>query len=814
MTHTAVTEQRLEMRHAGFEPVPLLGKAPTLKGWQKVCQETTDHTITNWECALPALTNTGCLTRLMPALDLDITNPEAAEACETWVRKLYEDWGVVLVRIGKAPKRAIVFRTERPFAKITVNLIAPNGDKTQRIELLCDGQQLVMFGRHPDTGKDYGWHGGVPGKDVALADLPVINEKEAQELVTALADMLCRDFGYSIANVTNGHHGPANGAAGAAGDWSPKAWAELVQTIQTGSAGLHDAIRDLAAKCVQKGMGRDATVEMLWELMDQSAGAHDKRWQDYRDDIPRAVDSAFGKGYHHQPTYNAAGFGWDEPDDSVLQDRRGELPELPLDLVPPRLRRWLCEAARNTGTTPTHVFMPAIGIAGGLIGVARIVRVTPSFFQPMAIWAMTVAPSGGGKTPGLLASKGHLDRVARELSAKNDEEKKTHDEKEAKAKALLARWQSAIKAADKAGEAHPPMPADARSPGTFVPLAIYVTDATIERITSLLTRRPHGLTLVMDELAGLFANFGRYSHGSDVEFWLAAHNGSGHRVDRMSRESIYVPHLMVGIVGGTQPDVIATTFDGPANGLSARFMYAYPSEPDYVPLSEITGDRSAVFARGIRRLVTLTMEREEAGEDIVPVEVPLSRHGRAELEHLRKAQHEQRPYLAAHELEWWCKADMHAIRLAGVLAYLDWALSEDLPAGGRFDEYYQLDPPPPPEPVEITGEQMAIAVRLVTEFFWPHARAVMRHIGAPTRSDRNIVLRYMQAELRAGNTMVSQRTIQREVLGQRLDSNTLAELLDEIATTGWARRHIPPAKPGRPALLWEVNPRLRNALCR
>ncbi len=46
-------------------------------------------------------------------------------------------------RIGKAPKRAIPFRTADPFAKITVNLIAANGSTGEKIEFMCTGQQVV-----------------------------------------------------------------------------------------------------------------------------------------------------------------------------------------------------------------------------------------------------------------------------------------------------------------------------------------------------------------------------------------------------------------------------------------------------------------------------------------------------------------------------------------------------------------------------------------------------------------------------------------------------------------------------------------------
>ena len=55
------TELRLRLRHAGYEPVPLIGKAPKFDNWQKIAQDSTDFTIINWETTFPAFENTGGL---------------------------------------------------------------------------------------------------------------------------------------------------------------------------------------------------------------------------------------------------------------------------------------------------------------------------------------------------------------------------------------------------------------------------------------------------------------------------------------------------------------------------------------------------------------------------------------------------------------------------------------------------------------------------------------------------------------------------------------------------------------------------------
>ena len=84
------------------------------------------------------------------------------------------------------------------------------------------------------------------------------------------------------------------------------------------------------------------------------------------------------------------------------------------------------------------------------------------------------------------------------------------------------------------------------------------------------------MLLIGDELAGLFLNMSRYSNGSDREFWLEAWNGGSYVVERMSREPIMVDHLLVGVVGGLQPDKLARSFSGDHDGLYARVLFAGP----------------------------------------------------------------------------------------------------------------------------------------------------------------------------------------------------------------------------------------------
>jgi putative DNA primase/helicase len=277
---TPTTALRHQLCAAGYVPLPLIGKRPVLKDWQKRT-DASPGDVDIWEGLYPAATNTGALTRLMPTFDIDITNPDAAEAVEGMVRERFEERGHIPCRVGKAPKRAIPFRTNTPFPKITGAIIAPDGSADQKIEFLCDGQQVVLAGIHPDTGKPYAWHYGTPGP-VRLDDLAYISADEAKVLVDDAIELLVRDHGYSRPpDKTQG-----NGAAG-----TPEHWADLLANIAAGRE-LHDSIVSLAAKLILSGMDDRAAANFLRAALENSAAPRDERYQARLKEIGAAVGSA------------------------------------------------------------------------------------------------------------------------------------------------------------------------------------------------------------------------------------------------------------------------------------------------------------------------------------------------------------------------------------------------------------------------------------------------------------------------------------------------------------------------------------------
>ena len=97
------------------------------------------------------------------AVDIDIMDPGLALEIERLARERLGDTSAL--RIGRAPKRLLVYRSAEPFA----------GIRRAPIEVLGLGQQFVAHAIHPDTGQPYAW----PEESLAdldIGDLPVIDD--------------------------------------------------------------------------------------------------------------------------------------------------------------------------------------------------------------------------------------------------------------------------------------------------------------------------------------------------------------------------------------------------------------------------------------------------------------------------------------------------------------------------------------------------------------------------------------------------------------------------------------------------------------
>ncbi len=202
--------------------------------------------------------------------------------------------------------------------------------------------------------------------------------------------------------------------------------------------------------------------------------------------------------------------GWDDPDWTLLDDRRGELPDFPVDVLTPAWQEWLLRASHGAGVRPEHVAVPLIGVASSLIGTARRVHATPKWSEPMTLWTCVVAASGDRKTSGLNVIVQALDLIDKTASVAISAKRLAHETLAQKAIEAKKQWKQDREAALKASPPREPpsMPTDAVGPGHFIEPRLYATDPTIERLAALLQARPRGMVLIRDELGRAFRQYG------------------------------------------------------------------------------------------------------------------------------------------------------------------------------------------------------------------------------------------------------------------------------------------------------------------
>lgn len=118
-----------------------------------------------------------------------------------------------------------------------------------------------------------------------------------------------------------------------------------------------------------------------------------------------------------------------------------------------------------------------------------------------------------------------------------------------------------------------------KPPPPVKPPRCIINDATSEKVAEILSRDPSGSLMVHDELAGWLDGFERYASGqSPRAFYLSCWNGGTFLKDRVGKGTrdlnaeIRVDNLALSILGGIQPDRLATFRDLTSDGLLQRLL--------------------------------------------------------------------------------------------------------------------------------------------------------------------------------------------------------------------------------------------------
>lgn len=141
--------------------------------------------------------NVGLRTDRFPAVDIDCTDEALARLIrEMTVARL----GAAPARTGKPPKTLLLYRTAEPFGRM--RLWIQRGDVSHLVEILGAGQQCVVHGTHPGTGRAYQWDTDL--RFLTPAALPAIDREAADAFLGELADALDLLGGWQLSREGDG----------------------------------------------------------------------------------------------------------------------------------------------------------------------------------------------------------------------------------------------------------------------------------------------------------------------------------------------------------------------------------------------------------------------------------------------------------------------------------------------------------------------------------------------------------------------------------------------------------------------------------
>lgn len=174
------------------------GKVPGLKGrdgwhgfdWRH--HVTTEADASRWD---GDGANVGLRAGHFPGLDIDVTDERLASLIRAVAER---HLGIAPVRIGRAPKMLLVYRLapgQEPMTRRRLWFKDTQG-VNQLIEMLGEGQQYVVDGRHPATGRPYTWN--THPADGPMADLPAVTREQVDafflDIEAGLAMFDCESF--------------------------------------------------------------------------------------------------------------------------------------------------------------------------------------------------------------------------------------------------------------------------------------------------------------------------------------------------------------------------------------------------------------------------------------------------------------------------------------------------------------------------------------------------------------------------------------------------------------------------------------------
>jgi len=329
-------------------------------------------------------------------------------------------------------------------------------------------------------------------------------------------------------------------------------------TYQVGNR--HNYILQLTSFCVRLGVPQSALE------------AHIRHsYPDFAKDPTNAVKSGYRgwakdfatwkneKKYVKGKSTNKPSTPEPEPEEETTPPNEADLvrkKEFPLEVLPKAMQELITENERISGFSRDYMATSMLTAIAAVCGNAYKVQLKKDWHEPAIIWACIVGNAGVAKSPALSVGMRPIIKL----------EKEYHQQWIDK----LKEWEKKKENLEK-GETTPPKPKRKN---------LLISDSTMEETVIIHSDNKNGLLKRDEELIGFFKSMDAYrgGKGADAQTWLNIFDNGLVKVNRVSRDPLFLPNACISVIGGIQPKILEQMAqDGrDHNGFLARFIFAFP----------------------------------------------------------------------------------------------------------------------------------------------------------------------------------------------------------------------------------------------
>jgi hypothetical protein len=199
----------------------------------------------------------------------------------------------------------------------------------------------------------------------------------------------------------------------------------------------------------------------------------------------------------------------------------------------------------------------------------KSVEAKKGYKAPINLWIIIIAESGDKKTPVMNRLMKPIHKIQNKKVVEHQKAVQYWKQKQQQAKAV-----------------NPKQTTQDPEPKL---VSVYTTDTTIEALAMMLDSNHKGIMLFQDEIAAFLLSFDKYrgGKGGDREQYLNFWNGNAIKVDRASKETIYISDPFLSLLGGLQPRKAVRLFGEESfdDGLISRFLF-YRNQEGCIDLTD------------------------------------------------------------------------------------------------------------------------------------------------------------------------------------------------------------------------------------